>query len=147
MPITSFKSLLWGRGESVTSEKLNQMVNNSQYLFEQMPKTYYNTYGIKKTSGLKILAGIISIAPSNALWTSGRVEFGSYFTPGCKPVVVTGHQPTAAKWRYHTIVKGIGTYYPDHRGIELHVGADYYGTSTKNVVMERQYVHYIVLGW
>ena len=147
MPATPFKPVLWGNNDALATEKLNQMTNNDQYLFENMPRVMYNAYGVKKTTSVKVLAGIVSVAPSNALWAAANVEFGSFFTAGCKPVVVTGTQPTGNRWRYHTIVKGIGTYYPDHRGINVAVGADYYGTSTKNVVDQRVYVHYIAIGW
>ena len=147
MAATPYKAVLWGNNEPLATDKLNQMANNSQYLFENMPKVTYSAYGIKKATSVKVIAGIVSIAPNKSLWASQRVEFGSYFSAGCKPVIVTGMQPTAGKWRFQTIVKGIGTYYPDHRGCELAVGADYYGTSVKNVVDVKVYVHYIAIGW
>lgn len=131
----------------MATDKLNQMQNNTQYVYENMPVTQYNAYGIKKNNSVKVLAGIFTVAPSNGLWASGVVEFGSFFSAGCNPVIVTGQQPTHASWRYHLILKGIGGYYPDHRGVEFHVGADYYGTTTKNVVDGRVYVHYIAIGW
>lgn len=123
------------------------MTNNDQWLYENMPRMKFNTYGINRNTGLKMLS-LIAIAPANkSLWTSTTVNFGTFFSSGCKPVIVTGTQPTSGKWRYHTIIKGIGTYYPDHRGVEVHVGADYYGTSTKNTVDSKVYVHIIAIGW
>jgi hypothetical protein len=126
---------------------MNQLANNVQYVYENTPRFYYNSYGIKKTAGIKIMAGVATISPANVLWRSSRVEFGSFFTVGCRPVVVLGRTPSGTKYRHHTLVKGIGTYLPDHRGIELHAGADYYGTSTKNVVDQTQYIHWLAIGW
>lgn len=146
MAATPYKPTTWG-DEPVFTDKLNQMANNEQWLYENTPRMMFSAWGIKRTSGVKVLAGIAICQGNQALWSPTSVNFGTFFSSGCKPVVVTGTQPTSSKWRYHTIIKGIGTYYPDHRGIEIHVGADYYGTSTRNTVDSRVYVHYVVIGW
>lgn len=123
------------------------MSNNTQFLYEQMPTVQYNTYGIKKTAGIKIIAGIATIAPNNTIWASKTVEFGSFFSAGCRPIIVTGIQPTGNKSNWRAVFKGIGTYYPDNRGAVFFAGADYLGTTAKNVVDQTVYVHYIAIGW
>lgn len=145
---TPYKPVLFGINDPVDKDKLNQVVNNVQYVYENMPRIQYNTYGIKKATSVKLLAGISSVKPSQSLWATNQIDFGSYFTAGCKPVIVTGTQPTTGRLRYHVVIKGLGgSYYPDHRGAVICVGADYYGTSSKNVVDTTVYVHYLVIGW
>jgi hypothetical protein len=146
MAATPYKPVTWG-DEPTYKDKLNQMTNNDQWLYENAPRLNFNTYGIKRTSGVKIMAAIAVVRANKSLWTSTTFNFGTFFSSGCKPVIVTGTQPTGGKYRYHTIVKGIGSYYPDHRGVEVHVGADYYGTGTKNTVDTNVYVHFIAVGW
>ena len=146
MGATPYKATTWG-DEPVYKDKLQQMANNDQWLYENMPKMNFNTYGVKRTTGLKILAGIAIVPAGKKDWSGTTFNFNSFFSSGCKPVIVTGTQPTGGRWRYHTIVKGIGSYYPDHRGVEINVGADYFGTPTANVVDQKVYVHLIAIGW
>lgn len=146
MAATPYKPVTWG-DEPIFKDKLNQMTNNDQYIFENMPKMSFNTYGIKRANGVKIMAAICVVPASSALWSHGTFNFGTFFSSGCKPVIVVGTQPTSGRWRYHTVVRGIGTNYPDHRGAVFSVGADYYGTTTTNIVDAKVYVHFIAVGW
>ena len=125
------------------------MSNNDQYLYENMPKVQYNAYGIKKVNSIKILSGIVTVNPNSSLWSSVQISFGTFFSVGCRPVVVTGTQPTSSRWRWHVVVRGPqgSLMTPTHVGCQVSVGADYYGTSSKNVVDQKVYVHYVVIGW
>lgn len=138
--------MYWGE-EPVGTPKLNQMVNNTQWVYENMPRMMFSAYGVKKTSGVKMLAGIAIVPANGALWSSVDVSFGTYFTPGCKPVVVTGRQPTNGVWRHHVLLRGLSTNNVDHRGVRFAAGADYYGTTSKNVVSAPQVIHYLAIGW
>ena len=146
MAVSSYKPVYWGE-EPTTSDKLNQMVNNTQWVYENMPRMLYSAYGVKKADSVKIIAGTAVVPANNQSWASVIVSFGNYFTPGCKPVVVMTRQPTNGRWRFHETVTGISGYPIDHRGAKLSVGADYYGTSAKNVVDAPQVINYIAIGW
>ena len=146
MAATPYKPISWG-DEPVFKDKLNAMANNEQWLFENTPKMLFNTYGIKRSNGIKVLAGIAVVNPTNEAWAHATVSFGTFFSSGCKPVIVTGTQPTTGRWRYQTIFRGIGGYYPDHRGMIVSAGAYYYGTSVASIVDGKVYVHYVAIGW
>lgn len=146
MATTPYKAVTWG-DEPIFKDKLNQMTNNEQWLFENMPTMSFNTYGIKRTNGIKIMAAIAVVPANKKDWSGTTFNFGTFFSSGCKPVIVTGTQPTGNAWRYQVIIKGIGTYYPDHRGIEINVGADYVFGSKTNIVNQQVYVHFIAIGW
>lgn len=146
MPVTSYKPVYWGE-EPTTSAKLNQMVNNTQWVYENMPRIQYSAYGVKKSNSVKMIAGTVVVPANGALWSSADVSFGNYFTPGCKPVVVTARQPTNGKWRFHHLVRGFSDNTPDHRGVRMAIGADYFGTTVKNVVDAPQVIHYLAIGW
>lgn len=146
MPVSPYKPMTWG-DEPTSSDKLQQMVNNTQHVYENMPRMQYYTYSIRKTTGIKLMSGIAVVPANNRDWSIVRVEFGTWFTPGCKPVITTGTQLTGGKPRWQVYIKGIGTYYPDHRGMEVGVGADYWGTTVKNIVDQRVFIHWTAVGY
>lgn len=125
---------------------MNQLADNVQYVYEQMPKVKYNAYGVNKTNGVKILAGISGGGPTGNSYARVQVYFGTYFSPGCKPVVVANVQPSGNRWRYTVVPKGLSTVAPDHTGINFIVGANAWST-TPNIIDERFYVHWMAIGW
>jgi hypothetical protein len=147
MAATPYKPVTWG-DEPIFKDKLNQMTNNDQYIYENMPRVTFNTYGIKRANGLKIMASIAVVPTSLTGWSSATVNFGTFFSSGSRPVIVTGTQPTSGRMRYQVAIKGIGTgiFYPDHRGFEVHVGADEV-LGRNNVVDAKVYIHFIAIGW
>jgi hypothetical protein len=145
MAATPYKPTTWG-DEPIYTDKLLQMTNNDQYLYENMPRMSFNTYGIKRTSGLKIMAAICIVPASASSGSTAVFNFGTFFSSGCKPVIVTGNQPTqGTRWRNHVIMRGIGSYYPDHRGVTISVMANEPTTKTNSV--GTTYVHFIAIGW
>ena len=145
MAALPYKSVSWGV-EPISKDKLNQMANNDQWLFENTPRMMYNARGVKKTSGVKILAGIALAPASKTTVTSVAVYFGSFFSQGCTPVVVATPVHASGRTRMHTIVKGIGTGYPDHRGVTLVVTADEYNSAVNNFPYGMAF-NYIAVGW
>ena len=82
MAVSAFKDVNWAPNEYLATDKLNTMVSNTRYLFERAPKLYYNSYSIKKDSGIKIACGTATIAPSKAHYYTKTINFGSFFTVG-----------------------------------------------------------------
>ena len=144
MAISSFKPLQFN-DEPLYKAKMNQLADNVQYVYENMPTVQYDAY-VKKTNGVKILAGIASGGPTGISYARVQVYFGNFFTAGCKPVVVASTQPSGNRWRYITAVKGLSTIAPDHTGLNFIIGADAWGSSP-NIIDERVYVHWIAIGW
>lgn len=121
------------------------MTNNDQYLFENMPNVYYNGHGVKKTAGVKILSAAAAI-PANthgASWTT--FYFGNFFSSGCQPFVVHSIN-SFPQSRIHTAVRGIGTFWPDHRGFEVRAYADELNVKA-NKITATVWVPFIAIGW
>lgn len=124
MATTRYKPTSWSIGEQLAREKLNQMTSNDQYLFENQPNAFYNAHGIKKTTGLKIMAGYTVIRGGKSRHYEREVYFGNFFSVGCKPIIVTG-LVIQKQSRIHCILRGLrGEYWPDHRGFTAVVDTD-----------------------
>jgi len=116
---SNFKRLNWGTREGVSTNKLNDMVGNDDWIFQNMVTAYYDALGVTRESGLSIRCGYIK-----ALKTENMGVFiGSYyarpFLPGARPVVLTGMACDNYFGILHA-VKGLdGRAVPDHRGFNL----------------------------
>lgn len=87
MAQNEYKPVSWN-GEAISNTKLNQMCNNTQYIFERMPKIRYATQGLTRDTSLRMIAGKTPhtvAADRNFIYQD--VYFGSFFTAGCKPIV------------------------------------------------------------
>lgn len=114
-----FKRINWGPGEQITTSKLNDMIANNDWLFQNSVTAYYDALGVVRDSGLTLRTGYVK-----ALKTENTGFFiGSYysrpFLPGARPVVVTGMACDNYFGFLHA-VKGLdGRAVPDHRGFNL----------------------------
>lgn len=110
-----FKRLSWG-SEPITTNKLQEMVNNDDWLRDNAIFGYYNVLGIARESGLSIRTGYVKSINTNNQSLYLSVYFNRPFLPGTRPVVVTSF----ATGHYHNITFGIkgldGRGIPDHRG-------------------------------
>jgi uncharacterized membrane protein len=122
------------------------MTANDQWIFENQPNAFYNAHAIKKTSGLKIMAGYVYIQGGKGKHYEKAVYFGNYFSVGCLPVVVTG-QVIQKQSRIHCIIRGLtGEYWPDHRGFTAVVDSDEL-TAKNNYFHYGVNVQYIAVGY
>jgi hypothetical protein len=146
LAVSAFKDVNWAPNEYLATDKLNTMVSNTRYLFERAPKLYYNSYSIKKDTGLRIACGTTTIAPSKAHYYKKTVNFGSFFTSGSKPVIVTS---VTSPYNRRIILSHYGIqgegYVPDHRGFIV-VGAT--ATLEKSHYLSKQiYINWIAMGY
>lgn len=147
MAVTSFKDLAWGPIEQIETAKLNDMAANTRYLFERAPKLLYTAYGAKKDVGLKILCGTATIVATKSPTRIFTVPFGSFFTTGSKPVVVTGIvSPYNGGLIATTYGISGGAYSPDHRGFVARVVAREL-SSKSNYIFKNSYLHWIAMGY
>lgn len=145
MGSTPFKTTYWGDNEPMYTDKLNQMTNNDQWLYENMPAAYFNSQGIRKSSGVKILSGFAFIKATASVGSATTVYFGSYFSSGCKPVVVTSIN-AYPQGRFHLWTRGIGTLFPDSRGFEARINVNEIDPKNNKIKYDI-YVPYIAVGW
>lgn len=143
---TPYKPVSWGN-EYISSDKLNIMTSNDQFLFERTPVVYYKGYGVsKKSGGMKMLSGIV-VFPANKKVSAATKNyyFGSFFSQGCKPLVTTGIA-TSSGGRYHAIVRGHGGLSPDHRGLRVTLLANA-ATVKKSKIYHKTYVFFTATGY
>jgi hypothetical protein len=111
-----FKRLNWARREEITSEKLNDMVGNDDWLFQNMITGYYNVYGVVRESGLTMRAGYVKAQATEQNSFSVIQYFPKPFLPGTRPVVVCSLLSNAGT-KITIAVKGLDDRaVPDHRG-------------------------------
>lgn len=97
-------------GEALTTDKLNQMCNNDQYLYDRSPRIRFsiNGAGVRDTS-IKMISGKTPYAPTaegiDNEWLP--IYFGSFFTAGCNPVVVANAEPSGFRRRVGLTVAGL----------------------------------------
>lgn len=144
--MTQYQSVSWG-DEEITAAKLNQMNANTDYLLERAVPHQYSAYSTNKTTGLKVICGIVSIGPSTARQMSKNVYFGRYFSAGCRPVVLATHA-SSNLWRVFISIGGIGAnnLRPDHNGFKVVLNSDPLST-TKNHFAQGQHIHWLALGY
>lgn len=140
---TSYRPVNWAN-EFISSDKLNQMAANDQYLFERTPTVYYNSSGVsKRTGGMKIMSGTVIFPINKRVSTlTKEVHFGSFFSQGCRPVVTTGMCMTSGG-RYNITVASLGnnSALPDHRGVRFRVIANPMNSKDNKVL------HKVVVSW
>lgn len=144
MGATPYQPISWSDNEPLYTDKLNAMANNEQWLFENAPRMYYNTFGLKKTSGIKILTGFVQLPPGNE-HTGNTFYFGTFFSQGCQPVVVASIN-TFPRGRLVVVTRGIGSQWPDSRGFECRVYSAE-PTSATRVIPPGVYAAFIATGW
>jgi len=147
MAVTSFKDINWSDNEYLATDKLNTMVSNTRYLFERAPKLYYNSYSVKKDTGIRIACGTTTIAPKkNEHYYNKTINFGSFFTAGSRPVIVTSVTSPYNRRMIlsHWGIQGTG-YVPDHRGFVVCAAT---ATMEKSHYLSKQiYINWIAMGY
>lgn len=145
MAATPYKPVSWGR-EPVLAPKMNILANNVQWVYENMPRFYYSYSGIRRTAGVKVMAGNTWIPANKKSTATATIYFGSFFTAGCKPCIVTAVNATP-QFRYMTAHRAVdGKLQPDHRGFQVVMTSSELDPKT-SVMNYSLYVTYIAVGW
>lgn len=107
--MTVYKQVSWN-GEAISEAKLKQMVNNDQFLFENMPKVRYSVNGLVRDASLKMLVGKTPFpVRSTANFEYLTINFGSFFSQGSHPVVTATVETTGGSMhRSKVVVQGFG---------------------------------------
>jgi hypothetical protein len=148
MAVSQFQDLSWGPDEPLDMDKLNAMVGNERYLAAHMPKLSFSSYGgITKDAGVKIACGVVTVPPKKEHTQSVTVNFGSFFTEGCKPIIATGIM-SYGNGRVHCIVHSHTNqnYVPDHRGFIAKVQTNELRDKW-NYFWKTMYINWIAMGY
>lgn len=123
------------------------MTSNDQWLFENSANLYYDGYGIKKNTAIKVMASILVISPTNTPYASGIFNFGTFFSSGSRPVVVISINPiSSVRNRFDMVFRGIGMPSPDYRGFAVSLAASEQSAAT-DIIADPVYVNFIAMGW
>lgn len=127
MAATPYKPVSF-TSESVTQQKLQQMANNDQWLFENTPRLRYSVNELTRDGGIKMISGKTVYSQVDREYLDVFVYFGSFFTGGCKPIVTATVEHAGGGGRRLATIRGHGGEI-DHRGFIAHVTtqADYPG--------------------
>lgn len=117
-----YKNVTFSTNSPLDKDTLNQMANNSQWLFENLPKVTYAATGIKRSAGMKILAGVTPYQPTPWEHTGVVVNFSNFFTPGCQVVVVANNVSGYTNRKYASLRALDETEFIDHRGFIAAIG-------------------------
>lgn len=118
MAATPYKPISWNQQELITDDKMAQIANNSQWLFENTPRTNYTAFGVNRASGVKIACGIMAMGAVKSVTHTKPVYFGNFFSAACHPIVTTG-LTTVGLRKVFTVVTGLGALHPDQRGFQI----------------------------
>lgn len=141
-----YKPTSWTDNEALSVEKLNQMTNNDQWLYENAPRAKYIGSGTK-TAGVKILGARVLIGPRTTAVGTADIYFGSMFSTGCTPIITATVVPTNWQRRYFVSVNSlIGTPVPDHSGARITItSAEIAAANCK--IGANVYVYIHAIGW
>jgi hypothetical protein len=138
MSVSQFKDINWGPNEFLARDKLNTMVSNTRYLYEQQPKLYYNAYNVKRSAGVKIAAGTNIVAANKGNYHEQNINFGSFFTVG----IASPHNRRIIPTFWGFSGKG---YVPDHRGLVVCIATS--DLSKTHYLKKKVYLNWIAFGY
>lgn len=110
--------LNWG-DELVSTGKLNNMVENDNYLFEKSITGYYNALGIIRDTGLSFRTGWINGLATENMGVTIANYYTKPFLPGARPVIVLGIAADVYYDIFYAVTGLDGRVVPDHRGFNL----------------------------
>lgn len=145
MASTPFKVVSWSPNDVITDEKLGAMVNNDEYLRDNMMRGRYHGNGTTRLTGLRMASGMALITARKSASATKWVDFGNYFTEGCKPLVTTGIMSSSQRQIFATFDGPGNKWQPTRDGFQVHV---YVVSNSKTKKISRNfYVTWHALGY
>lgn len=129
-------------GEPITTDKLNQMCNNSQYLFDRSPRIRYAGPQFTRDTGLKVIAGKTPYPVVQANYIYLPVYFGSFFSSGCNPIVTATVEAPSGGHRNRVMAYGLSGGAIDNIGFQAVVT-----TEAVPTLGPAGWVHWIAVGY
>jgi hypothetical protein len=141
--LSDYTELRWNVGETTSRQKLNQMVDNTHNLWLKRIEASYKGWGVTRTSGLKIAAGIEGVGPEKVAIMTHQIYFGNFFTPGCRPAVVATTATTRHGYSY-TTTRGLagGEAHATHNGFRVLIALP-----KGETFLQRVFVNWMAVGY
>ncbi len=121
MPATPFKVISWSPDEPIDDYKLDAMNSNDNWLRQVMVRGQYRANGVYRDEGIRLASGLALITARKASTAAVNVNFGQYFSDGCKPVVTTGIVSRAQRQIFVTVDGPGSQWLPSRDGFQVHV--------------------------
>lgn len=145
MASTPFKVISWSPEQPITKDKLDAMVSNDNWLRDNMIRARYATIGDSRETGVRMLSGLATVRSSKSASRTVNVNFGSFFSQSCKPVVTTGIVSKTQRQIFVTIDGPGSKPMPTRDGFQIHVMI---GSNNKKKKIKRDFfVSYLVMGF
>lgn len=145
MSSTPFKVISWAPLDPITKDKLDAMVSNDNWLRDNMTVARYSASGLNRTTGIRIFSGMASVKSSKSASRTVNVNFGSYFSQSCNPIVTTGIVSKSQRQIFVTIDGPGSKPTPTRDGFQIHVMI---GSNNKKKKIKRDfYVAWQALGY
>lgn len=145
MASTPFKVVSWAPLDPITDEKLDAMVSNDNWLFDNMVRARYGANGVSRDTGIRIASGLALITSGKSAEKSRSVTFGNYFSDSCKPVVTTGIVSGSQRQIFATIDGPGSNPQPTRDGFQVHVHVN--SNNKKKKISRNFYVSWHALGY
>lgn len=144
MSTSDYNPVSWN-GEPITTAKLNQMCNNTQWIFDRMPKIRYASNNINRETTIKVLAGWTPFPPDTTHdYVNVDISFGSYFTAGCHPVITATVEISGGAWRKYVSIQGLGGQQTDNTGFRAQVVSH---EATVQNITQGGWIHWTAVGY
>lgn len=108
--MASFRVVSWQPNELASRAKLEQLSENDKFLFENTANmTYYSLGKVRTTTSLKLVAGVVSLAPAKSQSGAVNVSYAGEFNSNTSPIVTTGLVVTNANDHFSLLtIRGLG---------------------------------------
>jgi len=145
MASTEFKVVSWAPLDPITDEKLDAMVNNDNYLRDNMVRGRYGANGVNRDTGIRIASGLALITSGKSADKTKYVDFGNYFSDSCNPIVTTGIVSGSQRQIYATIDGPGSKAQPTRDGFQVHVHVN--SSNKKKKISRNFYVSWHAIGF
>lgn len=145
MASTPFKVVSWAPLEPITDEKLDAMTNNDNWLRDNMVRGKYSGHGVHRDTGIRLAAGLVMIPAGKHANRRRRVNFGSYFSEACNPIVTTGTVSAAQRQIFVTINGPGARLHPQREGFDVQVHVE--SRNRRRKIKRNFYVAWHALGF
>lgn len=139
MSATPYKPVSWN-GEPISNDKLKQMANNEQWLFENAARLRYSVNGLTRDAGIKVIVGKTPYTASSIQHVYLDIYFGSFFSAASRPIVNCTVETTGLG-RKDVSITGFGGEL-DYRGFRAAVYTD-----EAPVIDSNGWLHWMAVGY
>lgn len=143
----SFTPMTWEPLDLISDDKMDNLVNNIQWVNDNTPRALYSSNTITRKEGVKIASGRIIVPKKGKQHeTSVEVNFPAFFTPGSTPNITTGINARNQQNIYAVFRGKPGTgLLPDNTGFQLDIlmGQE---DGEKRKIVQPFWVHWQAMG-